>query len=157
MYHSVDLNHYETQAQSLKLSFTNFDSGHRELFVFYYWKLLKGSRFWYRLYQVLVGSPRSKRFRLVSGQKRQWKIFGFNRARNETRTKEWKSGEGEGEGKKGFLLLSSPPPPRSFACAISRAVSDSCSSFFAAKPHRNTCYACYSVWSPGVRVGRYSQ
>ena len=155
MYHSVDLNHYQTQTQSLKLSFTVFDSGFKELFVFYHRKLLKGLRFWYRLCQVLVGSLRSKRFRLVSAQKRPWKIFGFDRARNETRTKKGK--RGEGEGKKGFLLLSSPPPPRSFACAIFRAVFDSCSSFFAAKPHRNTYYACYSVWSPGVRVGRYSQ
>ena len=38
-------------------------------------------------------------------------------------------------------FLSSPPPPRSFTCAISRAVFDYCSSFFAPKPHRNTCYA----------------
>ena len=38
-------------------------------------------------------------------------IFGFDRARNETR-------------------------------AIFRAVFDSCSSFFALKPHRNACYAC---------------
>ena len=36
MYHSVDLKHYQTQTQSLKLSFTDFDSGHKELFVFYH-------------------------------------------------------------------------------------------------------------------------
>ena len=43
-----------------------------------------------------VRSPslRSKRFRLVSEQKR---TFGFDRARNETRTKKWKRGEGEGK------------------------------------------------------------
>ena len=35
--------------------------------------------------------------------------FRFDRARNETRTKTGK--RGEGEGKKGFLLLSSPPLP----------------------------------------------
>ena len=40
-------------------------------------------------------------------------------------------------------FLSSPPPPRSFTCAIFRAVFDSCSSFFAPKPHRNACYAGY--------------
>ena len=38
-------------------------------------------------------------------------------------------------------FLSSPPPPRSFTCAIFRAVFDSRSSFFAPKPHRNACYA----------------
>ena len=64
----VDLNHFQTQTQSLKLSFTDFDSGHKELFVFYHWNLLKGSRFWYRLCRVLVGSLRSKGFRLVSGR-----------------------------------------------------------------------------------------
>ena len=46
-----------------------------------------------------------------------------------------------GEGKGSFL--SSPPPPRTFTCAIFRAVFDSCSSFFAPKPHRNACYAGY--------------
>ena len=40
-------------------------------------------------------------------------------------------------------FLSSPPPPRSLTCTIFRAVFDSCSSFFAPKPHRNACYACY--------------
>ena len=55
----------------------------------------------------------------------------------------------EGEGKKAFLLLSSPSPPRPFACAIFRAVFDSCSSFFAPKPHRKACYSCYLVGSPG--------
>ena len=38
-------------------------------------------------------------------------------------------------------FLSSPPPPHSFTCAIFRAVFDSCSSFFAPKPHRNACFA----------------
>ena len=48
---------------------------------------------------------------------RPWKgIFGFDSARNETRTN---------------------PPPLSFTCAIFLAVFDSCSSFFAPKPHRN--------------------
>ena len=155
MYHSVDLNHYQTQTQSLKLSFTIFDSGFKELFIFYHRQLLKGLRFWYRLYQVLVGSLRSKRFRLVSGHKKTVEDFRFDRARNETRTKTGK--RGEGEGKKGFLLLSSPTLPRSFACAIFCAVFDSCSSFFAPKPHRNACYTCYLVGSPGSRVGRYSR
>ena len=40
-------------------------------------------------------------------------------------------------------FLSSPPPPRSFTCAIFRAVFDSRSSFFAPKPHGNACYAGY--------------
>ena len=61
--------------------------------------------------------------------------------------------KGGGEGKKGFLLLSSPLPPRSFACAIFRAVFDSCSSFFASKPHSNACYAGYLVGNSGGRVG----
>ena len=38
-------------------------------------------------------------------------------------------------------FLSSPPPARSFTCAIFRAVFDSRSSFFAPKPHGNACYA----------------
>ena len=40
-------------------------------------------------------------------------------------------------------FLSSPPPPRSFTCAIFRAVFDSRSSFSAPKPHGNACYAGY--------------
>ena len=156
MYHSVDLNHFQTQTQSLKLSFTDFDSGHKELFVFYHWNLLKGSRFWYRLCRILVGSLRSKRFRLVSGQKKTVEDFRFwPREQKKWEPKKWK--REEGEGKKAFLLLSSPPPPRSFACAIFRAVFDCCSSFFAPKPHRKACYACYLVGSPGGRVARYSR
>ena len=140
MYHSVDLNHYQTQTQSLKLSFTDFDSGHEELFVFYHWKLLKGSR-------ACVASV-SVWFR---GKKRQWKILVLT-----AREMKWepKNERGEkGEGKKGFLLLSSPLPPRSFACAIFRAVFDSCSSFFASKPHSNACYSGYLVGNSGGRVG----
>ena len=38
-----------------------------------------------------------------------------------------------------------PTTPRSFTCAIFCVVFDSCSSFFAPKPHRNTCYAGY-IW-----------
>ena len=116
------------------------------IYRFWLWKLLKGSLLWYRPCRVL--SSVSVCFR---GKKRLWKIFGFDRARNEMRTKKWK--RGEGEGKKGFLLLSSPPPPRSFACAILCAVFNSCSSYFAPKPHRNACYACYLVGSPGGRGG----
>ena len=40
-------------------------------------------------------------------------------------------------------FLSSPPPPRSFTCAIFRAVFDSRSSFFVPAPHGNACYAGY--------------
>ena len=44
----------------------------------------------------------SKRFRLVSEYNRQWKgIFGFDRARNETRTRKWK----RERGRKEFLML----------------------------------------------------
>ena len=60
---------------------------------------------------------------------------------------------GKGEGKKGFLLLSSPLPPRSFTCAIFRAVFDSCSSFFASKPHSNACYSGYLVGNSGAGWG----
>ena len=55
-------------------------------------------------------------------------------------------------------FLSSPPLPRSFTCAIFRAVFDSCSSFFAPKPHRNACYASYvqvsllEYWNHKARV-----
>ena len=47
-------------------------------------------------------------------------ILGFGSARNETRTS-----------------------PRSFTYAIFRAIFDSCSSFFAPKPHENARYAGY--------------
>ena len=68
--------------------------------------------------------------------------FGFDRARNESRAKKWKRGEGEGkEGKVSFL--SSPPPSRSFTWATFLAVFDSRSSFFSPKPYRNACYAGY--------------
>ena len=60
-------------------------------------------------------------------------ILGFGRARNETRAKKWKWGEGEG-----------PSLPRSFTYAIFRAVFDSRSSCFAPKPHGNACYAGYT-------------
>ena len=49
-----------------------------------------------------------------------------------------------GGGGEETTFLSSPPPPRSFTCAIFRAVFDSCSSFFAPKPHGNACYAGYA-------------
>ena len=88
-------------------------------------------------------------------------ILGFGRARNEIRAKKWKWGDGGREGMKlrhdrpserfsksrglsaSVSFLSSPPPPRSFTCAIFRAVFDSCSSFFAPKRHGNACYAGY--------------
>ena len=40
-------------------------------------------------------------------------------------------------------FLSSPPPPRSFTCAIFCAAVDSHSSFFAQRQNRNACYAGY--------------
>ena len=44
------------------------------------------------------------------GKKWSWKgIFGFDRARNETRTKKWK--RGKGEGKEGFLPFFPTPSP----------------------------------------------
>ena len=46
--------------------------------------------------------------------------------------------EGEGEGKEAFPCLSSPLPPRSFNCAIFRAVFHPRSSFFALKLQGNT-------------------
>ena len=53
-------------------------------------------------------------------------ILGFGCARNETRAKQWKWGEGEGS-----FLPFFPTPLRSFTCTIFRAVFDSRSSFFA--------------------------
>ena len=43
-------------------------------------------------------------------------------------------------------FLSSPPPSRSFTCAIFRTVFDSRSLFFAPKPHRNACYAGWVIF-----------
>ena len=63
-------------------------------------------------------------------------ILGFGRARNETRAKKMKVGEGEG---KEGTFLSSPPHPSSFIGAIL----DSRSSFFAPKPQGNAGYAGY--------------
>ena len=70
--------------------------------------------------------------------------FGFDRARNETRAKKWK--RGEGEEKEGNLPFF--PPPRSFTCATFLAVFDSRSSFFSPKPYRNACYAGYVMLGP---------
>ena len=64
-----------------------------------------------------VHSLRSKRFRAVSEQRKtEERDLGFGRARNETRGKKWKRGEG----------------------AIFRAA-------FAPKQHGNACYAGYHV------------
>ena len=71
-------------------------------------------------------------------------ILGFGRARNETRANKWRGGGGERR-RRAVSFLSSPPSPRSFTCAISRAVLDSRSSVFAPKPHRNACYAGLSA------------
>ena len=152
MYHSVDLNHYQTQTQSLKLSFTDFDSGHKELFVFYHWKLLKGSRSWYRLCQVLVGSLRSKRFRFVSGQKKTLEDFRFWQREKSNENQKMKEG-GRGRGRKDSFFFLPHSLPTLFACAIFRGVFDSCSSFFASKPHSNACYSGYLVGNSGGRVG----
>ena len=68
-------------------------------------------------------SMRSKRFRLISEQTKRDHGRGFS-----------------------VLIareIKLEPPPPSFTCAIFRAVFDSCSSFFALKPHRNACYAGY--------------
>ena len=69
---------------------------------------------------------KGKRFRLVSEQKNlRDGIFGFDRARNETR-------------------------------AFCRAVFDSCSWFFTAKPHRNPCYAGYSISQTALSLFTYT-
>ena len=86
-----------------------------------------------------ISSPRSKRFRLVSEQN---KIRGTGFSVLTAREKK----------REPFF----PTPSRSFTCAIFRAVFDSCSSFFAPKPHGNACYAGYKISSPlkGVSVGK---
>ena len=81
-----------------------------------------------RLFRIisLKTSLRSKRFRLVSEQKKtEERDFRFGRTRNEIRSKTWKWEEGE------VSFLSSPPPPRSFTYAIFRAVFDSRQDFSA--------------------------
>ena len=80
----------------------------------------------------------SLRFR--SKERPRNRILSFGRARNETRAKKWKCGEGE---RKEVSIPFFPTPPRSFTYAIFRAVFDSRSSFFAPKPHGNACYAGY--------------
>ena len=76
-------------------------------------------------------------------------ILGFGRARNETSAKKRKWGEREG-----VSFLSSPPPLRSFTCAIFRTVFDSRSSFFAPRPHGNACYAGWIDCPSGGGGGR---
>ena len=51
-----------------------------------------------------------------------------------------KEGAGGGKGRK---RLQTNPSILKTAFAIFRVVFDSCSSFFATKPHRNACYAGY--------------
>ena len=87
-----------------------------------------------------ISSLRSKSFRLVSEPKKKHEERDFRFWLRE----KWNES------------LSSPPPPRSFTCAIFRAVFDSCSSFFAPKPHGTACYAGYKISSPlkGVSVGK---
>ena len=87
-----------------------------------------------------IASLRSKRFRLVSEQKKKKRGTGFS----VLTAREMK--------REPFF----PTPSRSFTCAIFRAVFDSCSSFFAPKPHGNACYAGYKISSPlkGVSVGK---
>ena len=82
-----------------------------------------------------ISSLRSKRFRLVSEQKKK-RGTGFS----VLTAREMK--------REPFF----PTPPRSFTCAIFRAVFDSCSSFFTPKPHRNACYAGYKISSPLTEI-----
>ena len=79
-----------------------------------------------------TSSLRSKRFRLVSEQRKT----------EERDSRFWPR---EKWNKSEKMKVSSPPPPRSFTCAIFRAVFDSRSSFFAPKPHGNACYAGYTT------------
>ena len=86
-----------------------------------------------------ISSLRSKSFRLVSEpKKKRGTGFSVLTAREMKREP--------------FF----PTPPRSFTCAIFRAVFDSCSSFFTPKPQRSACYAGYKISSPlkGVSVGK---
>ena len=87
-----------------------------------------------------IASLRSKRFRLVSEQKKKNRGTGFS----VLTAREMK--------REPFF----PTPSRSFTCAIFRAVFDSCSSFFTPKPHRNAYYAGYKISSAlkGVSVGK---
>ena len=59
--------------------------------------------------------------------------FGFDRMKQEPKNE--RGGRGRGR-KETSSFLSSQAPPRSFTCAIFRAVFDSFSSFFAPKPHK---------------------
>ena len=67
--------------------------------------------------------------------------FGIDRARNETRAKKWKRGEGEGEG---FLPFFPTRSPLFYLRHFSHGL-DSRSSFFSPKTHRNACYAGYDT------------
>ena len=61
-------------------------------------------------------------FSFGSGVKKD-RGMGFSVLAARETKREPKNGRGGGDGRK--LFLSSPPPPRSFTCAIFRAVSDS--------------------------------
>ena len=109
-----------------------------------------------------TASLRSKRFRLVSEQRKTEERdsrFWPREKSNKSQKMKVGGGGGGGEGMKlrhdrpserfsksrglsaSVSFLSSPPPPRSSTYAIFCAVFDSRSSFFAPKPHRNACYA----------------
>ena len=92
---------------------------------------------------ILIHSPVQLRMDLACvasvsvwfrSKKRPWKgIFGFEPRvliAREIKREPKNERRGRGRGRKETF------PPRSFTCAIFRAVFDSCSSFFAPKPHR---------------------
>ena len=77
-------------------------------------------------------SLRSRRFRLLSEQKKK-RGMGFS----VLTAREMKRKPKNERGGRWSLCT----PPRSFTCTIFRVVFESCSSFFAPKPHGNACYA----------------
>ena len=102
------------------------------------WSLTRGGCKW--RFDCIFSSLRSKRFRLVSEQ-RKTKEWDFRfRPLEKWNESQKKMKEGGGGGKGSF-----PPHllPWSFTGAIFRAVFDSRSSFFAPKPHGKACYAGY--------------
>ena len=70
-------------------------------------------------------------------------ILDFGRARNETRAKKMKVGEGEGKEGNAFPSFLPHPLPALLLAPFFARVLDSRSSFFAPKPHGNACYAGY--------------
>ena len=120
------------------------DSGFRSLVGF----RIPWAVFWIpkpRILDSWLACVASVSFWFRSKKKDRGKGFSVLTAREMRRDPKKKRGGGEGEGRfkerKECFLPFFPNPSPLFYLRLFRPVFDSCSSFFAPKPYRNTCYA----------------